>query len=421
MKIVISTFGSLGDFYPYLEMGVLLSAAGYEVTLATCMVYRERVEQSGLHFRAIRPDFSFEDRELLKKAMTLKTGSEVIVKNIIMEYIQDTYDDLLGICSGSDLLINHAYVYAGPMVAKKLNLKWISCNLSPTNFWSAFDPCVLPHSPTTIRLTKMGYRFNYFFNQFIRYYTKRWCLSLYKLRKDIGSSDRSQPLFEGQHSPHLVLALFSRHFAAKQGDWPVQTTLTGFLRGGTPGRFADYPNLEKFLEIFPEPIVVGLGSSVVVNPEKIYDAAILAAMEMKKGLVLVGGEGYKPKINIDSSIFITGYIPYDILFPKAGVIVHHGGIGTTYESIAAGKPILIIPHSGDQPDNGYRLQKLNVGDFLFEQDFNVHALKNKLNHLLQSTEIANAALLLSEQVKNDNPSVVMLREVEAILHQNSER
>jgi UDP:flavonoid glycosyltransferase YjiC (YdhE family) len=126
MKIVISTFGSLGDFYPYLEMGVLLSAAGYEMTLATCMVYRERVEQSGLHFKVVRPDFNFDDKNLLKKAITLKTCSEVIVRNIIMEHIQDTYDDLLDICAGSDLLINHAYVYAGPLVAKKIGLKWIS-------------------------------------------------------------------------------------------------------------------------------------------------------------------------------------------------------------------------------------------------------------------------------------------------------
>ncbi|REG94331.1 hypothetical protein C8N25_101158 [Algoriphagus antarcticus] len=46
MKIVISTFGSLGDLYPYLEMGSLLSAAGYEVTIAISKVLRERVETS---------------------------------------------------------------------------------------------------------------------------------------------------------------------------------------------------------------------------------------------------------------------------------------------------------------------------------------------------------------------------------------
>jgi UDP:flavonoid glycosyltransferase YjiC (YdhE family) len=75
------------------------------------------------------------------------------------------------------------------------------------------------------------------------------------------------------------------------------------------GNLADYPKLEKFLDIYPEPIVVGLGSSVVVNPEKIYDAAILAAMEMKKGIILVGGEGYEPQFKIDNSVFISGYIP----------------------------------------------------------------------------------------------------------------
>jgi len=417
MKIVISTFGSLGDLYPYLEMGSLLSADGYEVTLATCMVYRESVEKAGLQFKAIRPDFSFEEKDLLKKAMTLQTGSEVIVKDIIMVHIHDTYDDLLQACGGTDLLINHSYCYAGPLVAKKLNIKWISCNLSPTNYWSAMDPCVLPHSPATVRLTRMGYRFNAIFNRFIRFYTKRWCSNLYKLRQDIGSGDQSQPLFEGQHSPYLVLALFSQHFAAKQKDWPSQAKIPGFLRGGKSGSLADYPEIENFLDIYPEPIVIGLGSSVVVNPDVVYDAAVVAACKLKKGIILVAGQGYQPKIEVDTSVLITGYIPYDILFPKAGVIVHHGGIGTTFESIAAGKPILVIPHSGDQPDNGYRLQKLGVGDYLFEKHLNATTLKEKLEYLLNNPEILNAAVLLSEQVKMDNPSAVILREVAVILEQ----
>jgi len=217
------------------------------------------------------------------------------------------------------------------------------------------------------------------------------------------------------------LALFSQHFAAKQENWLVQTTVAGFLHGIMQGSLADYPKLEKFLDIYPEPIVVGLGSSVVVNPEKIYDTAILVAMEMKKGIILVGGEGYEPQVKIDNSVFISGYIPYDMLFPKAGVIVHHGGVGTTYESIAAGKPILIIPHSADQPDNGYRLQKLSAGDYLFEQDLNVHTLKAKLEYLLQSPVVSNAALLLSERVNKDCPSEVILREVEAILDQKNEK
>jgi UDP:flavonoid glycosyltransferase YjiC (YdhE family) len=53
----------------------------------------------------------------------------------------------------------------------------------------------------------------------------------------------------------------------------------------------------------------------------------------------------------------------------AAAVVHHGGIGTTAEALRSGRPQLVLPVGGDQPDNAARLARIGaavtmpVGDF----------------------------------------------------------
>jgi hypothetical protein len=55
-RIVLTTFGSLGDLHPYIAVALGLRARGHEAVLATSACYRQKVEASGLGFRPLRPD-----------------------------------------------------------------------------------------------------------------------------------------------------------------------------------------------------------------------------------------------------------------------------------------------------------------------------------------------------------------------------
>jgi rhamnosyltransferase subunit B len=55
------------------------------------------------------------------------------------------------------------------------------------------------------------------------------------------------------------------------------------------------------------------------------------------------------------------FLPFSEIFPYCAAIVHHGGVGTTAEALAAGSPQLILPLGFDQLDNGVRVKKLGVG------------------------------------------------------------
>ena len=55
-RIVVATFGSLGDLHPYLALALGLRVRGHDVVVATGNCYREHIEALGLGFAAVRPD-----------------------------------------------------------------------------------------------------------------------------------------------------------------------------------------------------------------------------------------------------------------------------------------------------------------------------------------------------------------------------
>ncbi len=54
-RVVVTTFGSLGDLHPYLALALGLRAHGHEVVVATGQCYRDKIEAHGLRFAAVRP------------------------------------------------------------------------------------------------------------------------------------------------------------------------------------------------------------------------------------------------------------------------------------------------------------------------------------------------------------------------------
>jgi len=47
-KIVIATFGTLGDIYPFLAVGAALSGRGHSVVIATADIHKPYVQSAGL-------------------------------------------------------------------------------------------------------------------------------------------------------------------------------------------------------------------------------------------------------------------------------------------------------------------------------------------------------------------------------------
>ena len=75
----------------------------------------------------------------------------------------------------------------------------------------------------------------------------------------------------------------------------------------------------------------------------------------RRALLLAGEQAAALRdAGLPDSIAAFDYAPHSVVMPRAGVIVHQGGVGTTGQALRAGRPMLIVPFGQDQPDNARR-------------------------------------------------------------------
>jgi UDP:flavonoid glycosyltransferase YjiC (YdhE family) len=392
-RVVLTTHGTLGDLHPYLAIALELQRRGHEPVVATSEFHRHSVEARGLRFHAVRPDMSFGDKSLHRRWTEPKRGLERVIREYMLPRLRETYDDLLAAVQsdgGADLLVSQILIFAAPLVAEKTGVRWVSTELQPGAFMSAHDPPVLAPLPALAKLRGLGVRFHNALFALARMTARRWGEPVAELRRELGLGTGANPLFEGRHSPRVVLALFSPLIGAPQPDWPRNVVVTGFPfhdenESQLPARLA------RFLDDGEPPIVFTLGSSAVWDAGDFYAQSVAAARTLGKRAVLLVGNDPLNEITETAEILTIPYVPYAQLFPRASVIVHQGGIGTTAQAMRAGKPMLIVPFGGDQHDNGARVERLGAGRTIVRRQYNADRAAASLEELLAPAHRRNAS------------------------------
>ncbi|MGF1478048.1 MAG: glycosyltransferase [Cyanophyceae cyanobacterium] len=381
-RIILTTWGSLGDLHPILALSLGLRDHYHDVVVATTEVYRTQVEALGLEFQSIRPDLP-EDPQVVKQLMDPKAGPELVLKDLVLGNIRDTYEDLMAIAKDADFLIAHEIVYVAPLVAEVLKLRWASCALAPNAFFSAYEPIVTSVYPALAKLHHFGPGINRWVVKFAKFVTRSWGKPVYELRQELGLSPIQNPIVgNDKYSPYLVLALFSSLLGTPKPDWPPRIVTTGFtFYDGNQGQPLT-PELEDFLSSGEPPLVFTLGSAAVNAPGDFYAESVQAAIKLDRRAVLLLGKNSPPE-NLPDSIFACDYAPYSKIFPRACAIVHQGGIGTTAQALRAGRPTLIVPYSLDQPDNAARVQRLGTSRTISRQQYSASRITEELSQLIE--------------------------------------
>jgi UDP:flavonoid glycosyltransferase YjiC (YdhE family) len=73
------------------------------------------------------------------------------------------------------------------------------------------------------------------------------------------------------------------------------------------------------------------------------------------------------------------------------MVVHQGGVGTTAQCLQAGKPMLIMPYSHDQPDNARRMRRLKVARVISRNDYKPMRVARKIRAMLEDPKFAARA------------------------------
>ena len=426
-RILLSTWGSFGDLHPFLALAIGLQSRGHDCLLATNLAYKSKIEAEGIAFSPLRPNtpLAEESPELMARLMHPRTGTKSVLCDLVLPAVADMYSDLERSNStlrGADILITHSIVYAAPLFAPKYKIPFLSTALQPIVFVSTYDPPLPPSVPASLwvpstlltrNLPRPLLRWGI---EQAKNRIRAWATPIHQLRATLSLPPVKDPLFADQFSPLGTLALFSKHFASPQPDWPQPLTLTGFPyydkeQGGEDPSLA--PEIERFLAAGSPPLLFTLGTSAVHAAGNFWQESAKAIELLGERAIFLAGK--TPPTIDNPSILLASYAPHSLLMPRCKVIVHQCGIGTTGQALRSCRPQLCVPFSHDQPDNAARLERLGVALRLPQEMYTAQEAATRLRRLLIETDFASRAVQIGTKVQEENGVEIACDQVEKML------
>jgi UDP:flavonoid glycosyltransferase YjiC (YdhE family) len=232
------------------------------------------------------------------------------------------------------------------------------------------------------------------------------------LRAELGLPRAHGYFGDWWNSPDRVLALFPEWFAPAP-DFPPQLRRTGFplYDERIDSQLPD--DVRQFVDSGTPPVVATFGSGMRLG--KPYFAAVADACRIlgRRGILLTPHhEQIPPELPPDVRHF--DYVPFSQLLPHAAALVHHGGIGTCAQGMAAGVPQIVMPLSHDQPDNALRLLRLGVSRTLMPKKFTGPNLARALVDLWNDPRTGPACTEVSERLKKEDAIGTACRLIESV-------
>ena len=413
-RVILCTAGSLGDLHPFLALGLALKARGVQAEVATSIEYGPKVEAEGLIFHSVGPGVERLRADLgmgmAEMTRAVAASDRFLFERIMLPYLESWTREVGAVARGSAVVVGATFAAGAAMAAELARVPYFSVALQPTVVFSAYDPPYLPSAPWLGPADRgPSLWLNRATLALARASTNRWTAPVNRVRHALGlQPNRANLLFDGAARADRALGLYSPLLAPARPDAPAGFTVTGYAAydSETGGATQADPALERFLRAGPAPIVFTLGSAAVHIADDFYAESLKAGRIVGRRVVLlVGPEGDRNVADGPDALALA-YAPFSRLFPAAAAIVHQGGVGTTQQALRAGRPQLVVPHLGDQFDNGARVARLGCATTLTRKRYRAEQVAGALERLLVDPCISETARRLGVVASREDGAAV---------------
>jgi UDP:flavonoid glycosyltransferase YjiC (YdhE family) len=349
MRIALATVGTTGDVVPFVALARGLTAAGHEVTAVSWELHRPAFDDAAASFAEAGPVTTRQQiAETASRAAT--AGSPLAQVAVLRDFhLRDAaahYRRLRDVLPGHDLVVLHGIHTLAEAAVRDEGLAWAS---------AVFDPVLLPTAtappagmPGLGPLNRLEW---WLLDRMLRGQDK----PLHAALREAGSAAAGQLTMFRARSPRLHLVACSPAIAPPPSDLAATIHFTGAWFDPTPPTPLP-PPLGDFLAAGSPPVVVSFGSMAAPDPPALLTAVIAGVRDAGRRVLVQG-----TSVGLDGDDVMTiGPVDHRALFPRAAVVIHHGGAGTTHAAVAAGVPSVVVPHVGDQPFWARQLHRLGV-------------------------------------------------------------
>jgi rhamnosyltransferase subunit B len=401
MHVILTPVGSAGDVNPFVVIGRELRRRGHRVTLIASDVFADVVSNAGLSFVSSASRDEYERATSNPDLWSPRRGLSVVL-DLLMAQMRRGYELIESVYEPNEtILVGHPLSFFTRVFEETHRAAAATVHLAPSIFRSDFQQPVLPTGTDLSWWPRWAKRLLWWgvdrlaVDPMILPQLNAW-------RAELGLAPVSRVFNSWVHSPQRVVGLFPDWFGEPQPDWPSQLRLAGFVlsdEGCAP--LPEDTRVEQFVAGDDPPIVFTPGSANR-HAEAFFRTAIDATARLRRRALLVTGyREHLPSV-LPDHVEHASYAPFSTLFARAAAVVHHGGIGTCAQGLAAGVPQLVMPMGFDQPDNGARLVRLGVGTMIPRSQFSPPRVADALNGLLSSKTVLSKCQHWRERIAATN-------------------
>lgn len=383
MKIFIVALGSFGDVNPFICLATQLKRRGHEVVMLVSADAIAKVEKNGIAAHAIMTQEQYDlwrnmprcddpDEENGKALihMALPAVSETI------KYVWQNFQP------GNSLGISIPMQGIGlKFLELRLPLPVIGVNLAPRD-WQGNN------------IADTEQQFNQTF------------------AKPFNALCREMGLTEGQQNWYQTL-ITDRYAIGLYPQWFVNQAINKFTANIVPSHFLfdqrddNQPLPEKLIEFLDQgdaPLAVTFGTYASTD-DQLYRSVVEACDRLNKRAVLITQYPEQLPNPLPSHCLQVDYVNLKRLFVHLCGVIHHGGVGTSAQSLRAGVPQLVCPMAFDQFGNADSIEALGCGLQINVTDFNPDGLTASLTALFENQSIKIQATQQKDLFPKHDPAI----------------
>ena len=390
MRIALTTIGSTGDIQPFLALGTRLIAEGHDVLALSHPFHQTRFESLGIPFHPCGPIVTQDDLNLLLDRMIAQANPLNQIRLLMHEAFfvegEAFFQDAKAGLQGRDLAICHMIDFLSQEAVVQLGIPRICVLLThaivPTPVSTPADiPNLGPFNPLIWwAMTKIMRPVDREALQFL---------------KRVGGPSIQVQRFASLAPQLNFLAASTLLSGVPETALPAHIIPTGPWILQEPA-YTSNPQLEHFLQQYPRPIIMSLGSMGGTQGPRLTRIFLDAIQTLgNPPAIIQGGYAGLSAPHAPPNILFIDYVPHTHLFAQAACVVHHGGAGTTMAACRAGAPSVIIPFIADQPYFADRLRRLGIAPRpLPYRSLTAPRLAQRIQHVLSNPAMQEKARAL---------------------------
>lgn len=413
MHALVIALGSHGDVHPMIGIARAMRDRGHRVTFVASGYFEDLPRREGLEFVPIGTADEF--RAQLKNPdlwHPIRAFKAVFIDNV-MPAARPTYDVIMErLEPGQTVLVAHSLALGARLAQEKHDIPTVTVHLAPAVFRTVYDMPALGGTPFRSWMPRALKRVLWKIADLIMI-DRVLAPPLNDIRVGLGLPPVKGVIDQWWHSPLLTLGLFPSWFGPPQPDWPASVKLTTFPLYDERSVAPLSESLQRFLDDGEPPIAFTPGSAMTFGREFFSASADACRRLGRRGLLLSRHTGHIPE-RLPAGVIHVDYAPFSQLLPRCAALVHHGGIGTTAQALAAGIPQLVMPLAHDQFDNAARVRRLGVGDSIPRRKYRGDRAARALENLLASSDVRRACAAIAARLNSVDPLAETCSLIEAV-------